>query len=226
LFSARLQTVRDSDDGTLDRQHVEQGGNGDNLVRLLAHLGLRQHQALPRGEGRDHVDGLLGSLLPRTPGRLAVDGDNLGRRLGQRRHPGYEATPEGPRVQRGENVAQMVVTRRPVGERAEAAQQPKLPLAEARDVGETLRAGENRQQRQEQDFIQRIGHFAGLPMIRQVFEMTQESRRFTTRRNRRVQSFHRPAPPIESADVDRFSSSPVCHALPSPDCPEHAAMSH
>ncbi len=41
----------DGDDGTLDGQHVEQGGNGEDLVGLFAHLGRRQHEALARGEG-------------------------------------------------------------------------------------------------------------------------------------------------------------------------------
>ena len=86
----------DGDDRPIDRQHVEKRRNGDNLVRLLAHPGLRQHQPLSPGEGRDHVDG---------------------------------------------------------------------------------------------------------------------------RRKGRVQLFHRRAPPTKSADIDKFSTSPLCHALPSPDCP-------
>jgi hypothetical protein len=196
----------------------EKRRNGDNLVRLLAHPGLRQHQPLSRGEGRDHVDGLLRPLLARTPGRLAIDGP-INWRPGQRRNPGDEATRESLGVQRGENVAQVVVTRHPVGERAQAAQQSELPFAKARDVGETLRPRQNRQQRQKQDFIQRIGHFSGLPMIQQVIEMIQESRRPKTRRKGRVQLFHRRAPPTESADIDRFSTFPLCHALPSSDCP-------
>src|SRR5271165_1570244 len=107
----------------------------------------------------------------------------------------------------------MIVARRPAGKRAEAAQQPKLLLAEARDIGKTLRSRQNRQQRQQQDFIQRISHLAGLPMVRQVLEMIQKSSRLKTRRKRRVQTLHHRPPQIESAEIDRFSTSPLCHAL-------------
>ena len=46
----------DGHDGALDRHHVEQLGDGDDLVRLLRHLDLAEHEALARREGRDHVD--------------------------------------------------------------------------------------------------------------------------------------------------------------------------
>ncbi len=46
----------DGDDGALDRQHVEQGGNGDNLARLVADLGLRQHETLSRRESRHRCE--------------------------------------------------------------------------------------------------------------------------------------------------------------------------
>src|SRR5690606_20174780 len=41
----------DGDDGALDGQHIQEFGNGDDLVRLLRHLDLSQHQALTGGEG-------------------------------------------------------------------------------------------------------------------------------------------------------------------------------
>ncbi len=61
-----------------------------------------------------------------------------------RRHPGHEATPEALSVERGEDIAEMIVARRPVGEGTETAQQAKLLLAKPRNVGETLRARQNR----------------------------------------------------------------------------------
>ena len=66
----------------LDGQQVEQRGNGDDLVGLVADLGLPEHHALARGEGRDDMNGLVRPLLPvGAPHRLAVDGDHLGRLL-------------------------------------------------------------------------------------------------------------------------------------------------
>src|SRR5208337_536912 len=112
----------DGDDRALDRQHVEQGGNGDDLVRLLVHLRLREYEALARREGRDHVNGILAALAPRPPRGLSVDGDDVERSFGQRADPGYETLPESLGVERGENIAQMVVARRAVGERQKASQ--------------------------------------------------------------------------------------------------------
>ena len=55
-----------------------------------------------RREGRDHVDRRLGVLLPTGAAqRLAVDGDHLPRRAGQRRHPGHEAALELRGVKHG-----------------------------------------------------------------------------------------------------------------------------
>ena len=89
----------DGDDGALDRQQVEQLGDGDDLVRLVRHLDLAEHQALMRGKGRHHMDRRLGALLPAGAAqRLAVDGDHLLGRAGQRRHPIDEAALELPRT--------------------------------------------------------------------------------------------------------------------------------
>src|SRR3546814_7062152 len=46
----------DGDDRPFDGQHVEQTRDRHDLVRLLRHLDLAEHQAMPRGEactGRD-----------------------------------------------------------------------------------------------------------------------------------------------------------------------------
>jgi hypothetical protein len=47
----------------LDRHHVEQRRNGDNLIRLLVHLYLAQHDALPCREGGDDVDASFDPLF-------------------------------------------------------------------------------------------------------------------------------------------------------------------
>ena len=99
----------------LDRQHAQQLGNGDDLVGFFPDLDLTENEPLARGESRHDVDRALGVFLPlgslRTgPARgLAVDGDHFGRNSGLRRHPGDKATPEWLGVERGQDVAQVVV---------------------------------------------------------------------------------------------------------------------
>ena len=117
----------DGDDGAFDRHHVEQRRNSDNLIGFFRHRDLAPDQTLARGESRDHVDRLLRSLLSMGAARsLAVDGDHLGRGVGQSRRPSDEAAPERRRVERGENVAQMIMRRSSVLERSEAAQERQL----------------------------------------------------------------------------------------------------
>jgi hypothetical protein len=48
--------VLEGDDGALDRRHVEEGRNGGDLIRFVAHLGLRQDEASSRREGRLQMD--------------------------------------------------------------------------------------------------------------------------------------------------------------------------
>jgi hypothetical protein len=74
----------------LDGQQLQQGGDGDDLVGLVAHPGLSEHHALARGEGGDDMNGVFRPssgwrlpplLLVGAPHRLAVDSDHLGRRF-------------------------------------------------------------------------------------------------------------------------------------------------
>ena len=108
----------DGHDGAFDRQHVEQLRDSADLVGLLRHLDLAEHQALPRGEGRDHVDRRLGAaLLVGSARGLAVGRDHLGRRARERGDPGDEAALELLGIERCEDVAEMVMRRRAVAER-------------------------------------------------------------------------------------------------------------
>jgi len=76
---------------------------------------LAQHDALPRREGGDDVDRLFRALvLIRAPRRLAIDRDDLGRRVRQRRNPGHKAKLEGASVERGEDIAEMIMRGRAV----------------------------------------------------------------------------------------------------------------
>ncbi len=100
----------DGDDGAFDRHHVEQRGNGGDLVGSFRHRDLSGDKALARGEGRNHVDRLFRPLLLiGAAQRLAVDGDDLRRCLGQRRDPSGKAALERSRVEGGENIAKVIV---------------------------------------------------------------------------------------------------------------------
>ena len=124
----------------LDGQQVEQRGNGDDLVGLVADLDLPEHHALAGGEGRNDMDGLFGPLLlVGAPHRLAVDGDHFGRRLRQRRRPRHETALERHRVELGQDDAQLVVRGGAVLIEPKALEERKLGPAEARNVGHRFR---------------------------------------------------------------------------------------
>ena len=153
----------------LDGQKLEQGGNGDDLVRLVSDFGLTEHHALARGEGGDDMDGLFGPLLlVGAPHRLAVDGDHLGRRLRQRRRPRHKTALEPDRIEPGEDDAQLVVRGRAVLEASKTLKERQLGPAEARNIGHRLRPRQRRRQHQEQHLVERIGDLSLLPVVRQV----------------------------------------------------------
>ena len=124
----------------LDGQKLEQRRNGDDLVGLVADLGLPEHHALARGEGRDDMDGVFGPLLlVGAPHRLAVDGDHFRRRLRQRRRPRHKTALERDRIEPGEDDAQLVVRGRAVREELKSSKKLQLGPPEARHVGHRLR---------------------------------------------------------------------------------------
>lgn len=85
-------------------------------------------------------------------------------------NPGDEAAPKRAGVERGQDVAQMIVRRRAALAGAEPAQKLDLPLAEPSDVCEGLSPGANRKEAQKQSLIERIDHFPRLPAVRHVLE--------------------------------------------------------
>jgi 5,10-methylenetetrahydrofolate reductase len=104
-----------------------------------------EHEALARRERRNHVDRRLGAfLLVGAAQRLAVNGDHIGRRAGQRRHPRNEAALKRFGIERRKNIAEVIVGGRPVAKRPEPAQQIDLLLAKPRDIHEGLRSAQNR----------------------------------------------------------------------------------
>ena len=130
-----------------DGHHLQKLRDGDDFVRCLRHFHLPEHEPLPRREGRDHMNrGFRPLLVAGTPGRLAVDGDHTGRSPGHGRNPGDEALLEFFRVQRRQDVAQMVMGGGAVAKRPEAPQQVQLLRPKTGDIAEGLRPGQNRQQ--------------------------------------------------------------------------------
>jgi hypothetical protein len=112
------------------------------------------------------VDRRLGAgLVVRPAHGLAVDGDHALRRAGQRRDPGDETALELFGVEHGEDVAQVVVRGRAVLERAEAAQEFELLLAEQRDIDEGLGPRQHGEKAQEQYFVEWVSHLAALSRI-------------------------------------------------------------
>ncbi len=152
---------------------------------------------------------LLGPI--RAPRCLAIDRDHLGGGVGQRRHPGHEAKLEGAGVERGKDIAEMIMRGRAVHIGPKPPQQLDLPLAKSRDVGECLRPRKNRQKNQEQHFRERRIHFAGLTMIRQPAEIVKKnslspkSLQTVSRRNPSSSST------CDALEDNRFSTSASCH---------------
>ena len=103
-----------------DRQHIKQSGNGDDFVRLLVHLRLREHQTLARGEGRDNVNGILAAF--------ALDRREVLPSMAMTSSGALVSAPtlvtkqfrKAFRVERGEDIAQVIGARRAVGERQKA----------------------------------------------------------------------------------------------------------
>ncbi|MBB4189837.1 hypothetical protein GGE07_006543 [Sinorhizobium terangae] len=99
-------------------------------------------------------------------------------------------------VEHGEDVAEVIVRRRPIGEGPKAPQQSQPLLAKTRDIGEGLGSRQHREQAQEQDLLERIDDLARLPMVRQVLEKTKEK------------------PSSPPAQPDPLPSRPSFHPLP------------
>jgi hypothetical protein len=84
-----------SDDCALNVQHFQKLGDGNDLVGLVRHLHLTQHQAVPGGEGGNHVDRRLSGVpVARTPHGLAIDCNHPSRDPDDRGHPCNEAALE------------------------------------------------------------------------------------------------------------------------------------
>lgn len=105
--------------------------------------------ALSPFERREPPGAYAAPLAPRSPCD-SIDRHDAFRDTGQRRRPRREAALEALGVQRGEDVAQMIMGRSALRIGLEPAQQRQLRLAETRDVSDRLGAGKHRQKAQKQ----------------------------------------------------------------------------
>ena len=103
--------------------------------------------------------------------RFTVNGDDVGTEFRQRCDPGDEATLERLRVEGCEQIAELIVARRALFERPEAAQEIELPLAERGDLNPTVGARQDGQKALQQHLVERISHLAALSRIFKVFKM-------------------------------------------------------
>jgi len=112
------------------------------------------------------VDGGLAALLARgAADALAIDRDDAAGHASDAGDPCGEAALELFGVEDGKYVAQVIVRRGTVLERAEAAQQVDFLDAEQRDLGEAFGPSQHCQQAKQQNLVQRVTHLSGLARI-------------------------------------------------------------
>jgi hypothetical protein len=105
-------------------------------------------------------------------------------------------------VQRGEDIAQRVMRRRPIHKGQKPTQQIQLLLPKPRDACEAIRAGKHRKQRKKQHLVKRIDNLPSLPGIRQSTEITQKRRRLGNQAKIRPRHPVHRRPPRESVGSD------------------------
>ena len=106
--------------------------------------------------------------------RLAVDGDHALDAAREALRPGDEAALEALRIESAEDEAELIMARRAVGERQEAAQERQLLLAEQRDAHPAVGPAQHGAQRQEQHLIEPIEHLDRLARIRERRKVSQK----------------------------------------------------
>lgn len=128
----------DRDDAAGQFEHAQQLGQRGDLVALLGHFELAQHQPVALRPGADDVAGRL-PPAQRPAQRLAVQGDDLlGHGLAQALRPAQEAVQERRRFQGGKDTIEGVVGRDAVAEREKG---PEPLVLGATEVGHVVEAG-------------------------------------------------------------------------------------
>jgi len=166
----------DGHDGALERQKFQQLRDRRDLVGLVGNFLLTKHKALTGAEGRDHMNGPLSPGLPVAAAQgLAVDGDDVSGKSAQRRNPVDETALESLGVEHGKDVAKLIMGRRAVLERREAAQEIPPLFTEFGNLHPAVRTAKDCDQRQKQHFGKRIENLYNLSRIRQILEMGKKN---------------------------------------------------
>ncbi|GJD67050.1 hypothetical protein MPEAHAMD_7254 [Methylobacterium frigidaeris] len=123
----------DRHQGAGQLQPLQQQRDRHDLVGLLTHGLLAQHQALARRPGRDDMERMaaLGAGATRT---LAIDRDDVGLGLAQGLDPGGKARREQAWIEGVQNVVEGVVRRDAMSERKHVAQEFWLVSAPTSDL--------------------------------------------------------------------------------------------
>src|ERR1700684_2384373 len=166
--------------------------------------------------------GFCAPLLAGSTHGLATDRYHARRHASHRGNPGHEAALELFGIENGQDIAQVIMGRRAVLERAEAAEKLKFLDAEESDLGKALGSGQHGEQAQEQDLIERVGHLAWLARILESIEIAQKNNGLRKGRTVRGRAVHnRPSSANRgSAWIQHFSG---LSRTPSPDCPASLA---
>ena len=130
-------------------------------------------------------------------------------------NPGDEAALEMLGIERGENIAEMIVRRRPVSKRKEPARKIEF-LSANRAISTKVSAPASTASRHSSSTSP--SGYITLPRWRRSGrsrKCRRELTHFAVPPAARRHLVHRRPPQIDKADYDKFSSRAVCHALPS-----------
>jgi len=165
----------DGDQRALQVEPLQQRRDGPDLVGLVLHRLLAQHQPAPGGEGGDQVQRVSApGVVVAAPHALAVDGHKVGAigkgLLDPGQKAGGEQRPIHPVHQRRHPVGAgnaMVVGR-------EATQEVQVRLAPGDDVLVVVTVRHRPAHGQEQHFLERVGHLPGLARVAEGGELVQQ----------------------------------------------------
>ncbi len=164
------------------------------------------------------MDRCLGAALQvGAPQRLAVDRNDIVLDAGRGTCPVNEAGLELLGIEGCKQVAELIVARRALRERSEAAQQIGLLLAELGDLDPALGAGQHRDQTEQQHLIERIPDLARLAWIVHILKVFKPFDNLIERlfclRLRHAHVLR------ESREHIQIQHSPNLSRKDSPDCP-------
>jgi len=150
----------DRDGGAPEVDHRQQFGDGGDLVLLIEHAQLRQHQPVLGGERADdvrHRRARVPGVREAAPQALAVDRDQpAAAGDAQRVHPLPQHLLHLQRVQAGEHAAERVVRRDAARQREEPFEPRGPDLAEVGHVVPAVGPAQDRDQRHDDHLGQRV----------------------------------------------------------------------